>query len=170
VWTLVRYPFQRGQRKERLVILRSFSHDPRSVLALVKRGNGGQCCLTHHWRRGHRFGRYEILAELGRGTMGVVYKPHDPKINRVAVKTVSLVGQPPEEEREYRQRFFREAEDAGCLSHPGIVPKVPTSKSGASRKTSSALDARTKSHSFTPNLAASVARSRLSVSCPIRAP
>lgn len=119
MWTLVRYPFQRGQRKERLVILSSFSHDPRSVLALVKRGNGGQCCLTHHWRRGHRFGRYEILAELGRGTMGVVYKPHDPKINRVAVKTVSLVGQPPEEEREYRQRFFREAEDAGCLeSYP----------------------------------------------------
>jgi serine/threonine-protein kinase len=73
-------------------------------------------------RRSERFGRYEILAELGRGAMGVVYKARDPKINRVvAVKTVSLVGQPPEEEQEYRQRFFREAEAAGCLSHPGIV-------------------------------------------------
>jgi eukaryotic-like serine/threonine-protein kinase len=72
--------------------------------------------------RSERFGRYEILTELGRGAMGVVYKARDPKINRVvAVKTVSLAGQPPEEEREYRERFFREAEAAGRLSHPGIV-------------------------------------------------
>ena len=54
--------------------------------------------------------------------MGVVYKARDPKINRVvAVKTISLAGQSPQEEREYRQRFFREAEAAGRLSHPGIV-------------------------------------------------
>src|SRR5258706_13363829 len=72
--------------------------------------------------RSERFGRYEILAELGRGAMGVVYKARDPKINRVvAVKTVSLAGQPPEEELEYRERFVREAEAAGRLSHPGIV-------------------------------------------------
>jgi serine/threonine protein kinase len=73
-------------------------------------------------RSRERFGRYEILAELGRGSMGVVYKARDPKINRVvAVKTVSLEGQPAEEEREYRERFLREAEAAGRLSHPGIV-------------------------------------------------
>jgi serine/threonine-protein kinase len=73
-------------------------------------------------RSSERFGRYEILAELGRGAMGVVYKARDPKINRVvAVKTVSLAGQPPEEELEYRERFVREAEAAGRLSHPGIV-------------------------------------------------
>jgi serine/threonine-protein kinase len=73
-------------------------------------------------RRGERFGRYEILTELGRGAMGVVYKARDPRINRVvAVKTISLAGQSPEEQREYRERFFREAEAAGRLSHPGIV-------------------------------------------------
>jgi serine/threonine protein kinase len=73
-------------------------------------------------RGSQRFGRYEILDELGRGAMGVVYKARDPRINRVvAVKTISLVGQPPEEDREYRERFFREAEAAGRLSHPGIV-------------------------------------------------
>jgi eukaryotic-like serine/threonine-protein kinase len=73
-------------------------------------------------RRSERFGRYEILGELGRGAMGVVYKARDPKINRVvAVKTISLAGQPPDEEREYRERFYREAEAAGRLSHPGIV-------------------------------------------------
>jgi tRNA A-37 threonylcarbamoyl transferase component Bud32 len=72
--------------------------------------------------RTERFGRYEILAELGRGAMGIVYKARDPKINRVvAVKTISLAGQAPEEELEYRERFFREAEAAGRLSHPGIV-------------------------------------------------
>jgi serine/threonine protein kinase len=73
-------------------------------------------------RRNERFGRYEILAEQGRGAMGIVYKARDPKINRVvAVKTITLTGHPPEEVQEYRERFVREAEAAGRLSHPGIV-------------------------------------------------
>ena len=73
-------------------------------------------------RWGKRFGRYEIMAELGRGAMGVVYKARDPKIDRfVAVKTISLSSQNPEEEREYRDRFFHEAQAAGRLLHPGIV-------------------------------------------------
>src|ERR1039457_3212105 len=73
-------------------------------------------------RRSERFGRYEILSELGRGAMGVVYKARDPKINRVvAVKTGTLAGQSLEEERDHRERFVREAEAAGRLSHPAIV-------------------------------------------------
>jgi Serine/threonine protein kinase len=69
-----------------------------------------------------RFGRYEIVAELGRGAMGVVYKARDPQIDRmVAVKTVSLFGQEPEEEKEFRLRFSNEAQAAGRLHHPGIV-------------------------------------------------
>ncbi len=73
-------------------------------------------------RESERFGRYEILGELGRGAMGVVYQARDPKINRtVAVKSFSLAGQPPDEERDFRERFFREAEAAGRISHPGIV-------------------------------------------------
>jgi serine/threonine protein kinase len=69
-----------------------------------------------------RFGRYEIVAELGRGAMGVVYKARDPQIDRiVAVKTVSLWGQEPDEEREFRLRFQNEAQAAGRLHHPGIV-------------------------------------------------
>ena len=73
-------------------------------------------------RTNERFGRYEILSELGRGAMGVVYKAHDPRINRtVAVKTISLAGQPPEDELDFRERFRREAEAAGRVSHPGIV-------------------------------------------------
>jgi serine/threonine-protein kinase len=69
-----------------------------------------------------RFGRYEIVAELGRGAMGVVYQARDPQIDRmVAVKTVSLWGQEPDEENEFRLRFMHEAQAAGRLHHPGIV-------------------------------------------------
>ncbi|PYX31849.1 MAG: hypothetical protein DMG80_09340 [Acidobacteria bacterium] len=69
-----------------------------------------------------RFGRYEILDEIGRGAMGVVYRARDPKINRtVAIKTISLANQSAEAQREFRERFRREAEAAGRLSHPGIV-------------------------------------------------
>ena len=69
-----------------------------------------------------RFGRYEVVAELGRGAMGVVYQARDPQIARlVAVKTVSLSGQEPDEEKEFRLRFLHEAQAAGRLHHPGIV-------------------------------------------------
>ncbi len=69
-----------------------------------------------------RFGRYEILGELGRGAMGVVYKARDPQIDRmVALKTVSLRGQDPDDAAEFRQRFINEAQLAGRLHHPGIV-------------------------------------------------
>ncbi|MFA5139735.1 MAG: CHASE2 domain-containing protein [Elusimicrobiota bacterium] len=68
-------------------------------------------------------GRYEIIKELGRGAMGVVYLGRDPKINRqVAIKTLMLEeGATPAETKEIKERFFREAESAGTLNHPGIV-------------------------------------------------
>ena len=69
-----------------------------------------------------RFGRYEIVGELGRGAMGVVYKARDPQIDRiVALKTVPLRGQDREAEQEFRMRFLNEAQAAGRLHHPGIV-------------------------------------------------
>jgi len=45
----------------------------------------------------------------------------EEQLDRIAVKTISLSGQNPEEEREYRERFFHEAQAAGRLLHPGIV-------------------------------------------------
>ncbi|HEX7287890.1 MAG TPA: serine/threonine-protein kinase [Candidatus Angelobacter sp.] len=69
-----------------------------------------------------QLGRYEILAELGRGAMGRVFRARDPRIDRtVAIKTISVPGAGAAELQEYRQRFFREAQAAGRLSHPGIV-------------------------------------------------
>lgn len=68
------------------------------------------------------FGRYELLKELGRGSMGTVYLGQDPKINReVAIKTLAYSNVAPSELEDIKTRFFREAEAAGKLSHPNIV-------------------------------------------------
>ncbi len=71
-----------------------------------------------------RLGRYEVLNELGKGAMGVVYLAKDPVIGRlVAIKTIknSQSGEDDSESREFRERFTREAQTAGILSHPNIV-------------------------------------------------
>jgi len=69
-----------------------------------------------------RIGRYEILEELGRGAMGAVYKARDPQIGRtVAIKMILTANLSPEELQQYKQRFYREAQAAGQMSHPGIV-------------------------------------------------
>jgi len=70
-----------------------------------------------------RVGRYEILGVLGKGSMGLVYKAQDPKINRlVAIKTIRFSDEFEEDLiQEIKERFFREAEIAGQLSHPSIV-------------------------------------------------
>ena len=66
-------------------------------------------------------GRYEILAELGKGAMGVVYRARDPMLNRVvAIKTVNM-SLDPSEMAEYEARFYQEAKAAGGLNHPNIV-------------------------------------------------
>lgn len=68
-------------------------------------------------------GRYEIIDVLGKGSMGLVYKAQDPKINRpVAIKTMRFSDEFEEDLiQEIKERFFREAEIAGQLSHPAIV-------------------------------------------------
>jgi eukaryotic-like serine/threonine-protein kinase len=68
-------------------------------------------------------GRYEILGELGRGAMGVVYRASDPVIGRtVAVKTIRLSEEGTGLSRpELLSRFQTEARAAGLLTHPNIV-------------------------------------------------
>src|SRR5271169_445726 len=63
--------------------------------------------------------RYEILAELGRGGMGVVYRAKDPVLNRdVAVKLIP----PGNLTKDAEERFQREAQIVAQMDHPSIVP------------------------------------------------
>jgi len=68
-------------------------------------------------------GRYRVESEIGRGSMGAVYLGRDPQIGRlVAIKTLALSREFEGDKLvEARERFFREAETAGRLQHPGIV-------------------------------------------------
>lgn len=68
-------------------------------------------------------GRYEIIRQLGKGAMGIVYLGQDPRINRtVAIKTFRFSEDiDPVEVEKMKHKFFREAESAGTLSHPNIV-------------------------------------------------
>lgn len=66
-----------------------------------------------------QYGRYRIVKELGKGSMGVVYQAHDPQIDRpVALKVLrpDRVGS-----EAFVQRFLKEAKAVGRLSHPNIV-------------------------------------------------
>lgn len=85
---------------------------PKPVEPLVERKSGKET-----------LGRYEIEKQIGKGAMGVVYLGRDPKINRiVAIKAIPLAEEFEDHDLvEARERFFREAEMAGRLNHPGIV-------------------------------------------------
>lgn len=66
------------------------------------------------------FGRYQLLGLLGRGGMGQVFRAYDTATDRiVAIKVL-----PPHsaEDREYQQRFRREARTAAGLNDPHVVP------------------------------------------------
>src|SRR5439155_17032037 len=68
---------------------------------------------------GSRLGPYEILAPLGAGGMGEVYKAHDVRLERtVAIKVLShaLASDPA-----FGDRFEREAKAVAAISHPNIV-------------------------------------------------
>ncbi len=68
-------------------------------------------------------GKYEIRDVLGRGAAGIVYDAWDPVIaRRVAIKTVKLPTADDPDTQEELDRFRREAQAAGRLSHPNIVP------------------------------------------------
>jgi len=61
---------------------------------------------------GDKLGPYEILAPIGKGGMGEVYKAHDPRVGRdVAIKV---------SQEQFSERFAREARSIGALNHPNI--------------------------------------------------
>jgi eukaryotic-like serine/threonine-protein kinase len=70
-----------------------------------------------------KIGRYEIVRELGRGAMGIVYEAIDPLIGRkVAIKTIRMDAVSEKENyEELSHRLYREAQAAGALSHTEIL-------------------------------------------------
>jgi serine/threonine protein kinase len=78
-----------------------------------------------------RLGRYQLLNEIGRGAMGVVYRALDPAIGRtVAIKTILLDDEAGEKSSERRRRLLRESQAGGQLSHPHIVAVHDVSEEG----------------------------------------
>ncbi len=71
----------------------------------------------------NKLGKYEILRQIGRGSMGIVYEGYDPyEDRRVAVKVALAESlSDPEVGPRYRKMFFNEAHTAGRLRHPNIV-------------------------------------------------
>jgi eukaryotic-like serine/threonine-protein kinase len=73
---------------------------------------------TPVFRPGQVVGRFEVVREVGRGGLGVVYEARDRQLGRaIALKALRPIGNPGVNE----QRLLREAEAAARLSHPNIV-------------------------------------------------
>jgi serine/threonine-protein kinase len=77
-----------------------------------------------------RIGKYDIVDVLGRGAMGVVYRGHDPYVDRpVAIKVASNVGIEGAQSLA-RRMFINEARSAGRLDHPNILKVYEAGEEG----------------------------------------
>jgi serine/threonine protein kinase len=78
-----------------------------------------------------KLGRYELLEQVGKGGMGVVYRAIDPAIGRtVAIKTMVLSDGDDAGASELRTRLLRESQAGGQLSHPNIVAVYDVNEQG----------------------------------------
>jgi serine/threonine-protein kinase len=68
-----------------------------------------------------KIGRYQVVGELGRGAMGVVYRAIDPNIGRTVALKTTLLDADGMERDELLRRFRNEAHAAGQMNHPNIV-------------------------------------------------
>ena len=66
-----------------------------------------------------KIGGYEVLSELGRGGMGVVYKAYQVSLNRIVA--LKVLSEQIAQDKAFVRRFEREAKAAAQLSHPNVV-------------------------------------------------
>lgn len=70
-----------------------------------------------------KLGKYEIAQEVGRGSMGAVFKAHDPFIDRIVAVKMAIADAllDKNSSERFRKMFFNEAHTAGMLRHPNIL-------------------------------------------------
>jgi serine/threonine protein kinase len=71
----------------------------------------------------NRLGKYDVIEPVGKGSMGIVYRGHDPYIDRPVAIKVAIADFLKDKESgdRYRKMFFNEAHTAGKLQHPNIL-------------------------------------------------
>jgi eukaryotic-like serine/threonine-protein kinase len=104
-----------------------------AVTRLLDAHRGAKSFLQESAPRPQRIGRYVIVSELGRGTMGIVYEVVDPLIGRkIALKVIHLDALTDVAGAQASpERLFREAHSAGALLHPGIVVAFDVGQEGS---------------------------------------
>lgn len=130
---LERAPEERRAYLDEVCLDPSLRREVESLLAAREQGDSGfleQAPLTRPpLEKGSKLGPYEIVALLGSGGMGDVYRARDPRLDRsVAIKILPAV---LSENNDRLRRFEREARSASALNHPNIVTIYELAREGS---------------------------------------
>ncbi len=82
--------------------------------------DAGSTSPRSQWRDGRYAGRFELIATVGTGGFGTVFKARDPRLDRIVALKVLRLGDLASDD--HKDRFLREARNAAQLRHPAIVP------------------------------------------------